>query len=97
MNLESLESFLEIYEQGSLSKAAELLYLTQPALSSRLAALEEELGVSLIERKKGVRGISFTKDGLLLAQHARKLIELDRKTKLDVQQEQHRELKSVFL
>lgn len=47
-----------LYECRSLTKAAGLLYLTQPTLTKRLQAIEEELGVTVAVR--GKRGISFT-------------------------------------
>ena len=94
MNLQNLESFLAIYEQGSLSKAAEQLYLTQPTLSSRLAALEEELGVSIIERKKGVRGMEITPDGMRLLGHVRELVALRERTENSLRIE-HREVLKI--
>ena len=50
MNLTQLEGFLAVVREGSLTKAAEKLYLTQPALSFQVKALEEELGQTLFER-----------------------------------------------
>jgi DNA-binding transcriptional LysR family regulator len=51
-----LEAFLAVAEQRSVSRAARLLYLTQPALSARLRNLERDLGTDLFDRTpKGVR------------------------------------------
>jgi DNA-binding transcriptional LysR family regulator len=50
MDLQSLRVFLSAAEHGSFSQAGEELYLTQPAVSKRMAALEEELGVRLFDR-----------------------------------------------
>ena len=52
MNQAEIDAFLAIVEQGSLTGAAEALYLTQSALSSRLESLEKETGARLIKRKK---------------------------------------------
>lgn len=61
-NLE-VEAFLSIVKTGSITKAAESLFVTQPALSRRIKALETELGYSLISRRKGVRKIELTDEG----------------------------------
>lgn len=50
MDLASLRAFVEVARQGSFSLAAESLYLTQPAISKRVAGLEEELSVRLFDR-----------------------------------------------
>ncbi len=53
MNFKRLETFIWVATLGSFRKAAERLYTTQPAISTRIAALEEELGVQLFERESG--------------------------------------------
>jgi len=50
MDTNTLHAFLAVAERGSFSLAAEQLFLTQPAISKRVAALEEELAVKLFER-----------------------------------------------
>lgn len=63
--------FLATAETGSLSAAARKLGLTQPTLSRQVAALEEELGVTLFERV-GKR-LELTETGVELLEHARKM------------------------
>lgn len=63
MNYNDITTFLTIVSSPSLSKAAESLYITQPALSHRLSNLEKELGTNLIVRQKGVRSIELTDAG----------------------------------
>lgn len=63
--------FLTTAETGSLSAAARKLGLTQPTLSRQVAALEEELGVTLFERV-GKR-LELTETGLELLEHAKKM------------------------
>ena len=63
MTIAEMEAFLTVIRRGSISAAAEELYITQPALSRRLHALEEELGYPLIQRKKGVRNVQLTAEG----------------------------------
>ena len=50
MDFYQLRSFCEIARQGSFTRAADKLFLTQPALSLQVKALEEELGEALFER-----------------------------------------------
>lgn len=61
MLMAHLESFLEVARQGSVSRAAEQLFITQPALTARLKALEGELGVELFVRSS--RGVKLTDAG----------------------------------
>ncbi|WP_205626856.1 LysR family transcriptional regulator [Pseudoponticoccus marisrubri] len=62
-------AFLVTAEEGSLSAAARALNMTQPTLGRQVAALEEELGVTLFERVG--RGLVLTRTGALLVDHVR--------------------------
>src|SRR5690554_616071 len=73
MEPNSLKAFLTIVDQGSFSEAAETLHLTQPAISKRLAVLENTLGTRLIER--GQREIRLTNAGMRLLPHARRILD----------------------
>ncbi|AOY87572.1 LysR family transcriptional regulator [Marinobacter salinus] len=73
MDSNSLSAFLSIVDQGSFSEAAELLHLTQPAISKRLAALENQLGVTLIDRSN--RQVRLTDAGARLLPHARRILD----------------------
>jgi LysR family nitrogen assimilation transcriptional regulator len=66
MELRDLRALISIAETGSLSAAARLLNLTQPALSASLQRLEEELGVILVTRHS--RGSSLTEEGKYVLQ-----------------------------
>ena len=57
MTEREIEAFLTIVRNGSISAAVEVLYVTQPALSRRIRALEQELGYQLFIRKKGLRNV----------------------------------------
>ena len=67
----SLKVFRTVAEQLSFRKAAELLLLTQPAVSLQIKALEDDLGVRLFDRAAGK--VSLTKQGAILLPHAEKL------------------------
>ena len=58
-----IEAFLTIIKTGSISAAADELYVTQPALSRRINALEKEIGYTLFKRQKGIRNIALTVEG----------------------------------
>lgn len=63
MNILNITAFLSIIGTGSVTKAAQELYVTQSTVSHRLKALEEELNTTLIIRKKGHQTISLTAKG----------------------------------
>ena len=63
MKQAEVDAFLAIVESGSLTRAAQKLYLTQSTLSSRLDCLEKELGAPLLIRKKGIRRVELTEAG----------------------------------
>lgn len=66
-------AFLVTAEEGSFTAAARALGTTQPTIGRQVAALEEELGVTLIERVP--RGIQLTPTGLELVEHIRTMVE----------------------
>lgn len=74
-----IECFLAICRHKTVSAAAQSLYITQPSLSSRLKALERELGVQLFYRSKGSREMALTHAGHEFYQLAVQYEELIRK------------------
>lgn len=76
MDIVALEVFLAVAETGSFSRAGERVFLTQPAISKRIAALESELGTRLFDRIG--RRIQLTEAGRALRARAHGLLrELD--------------------
>lgn len=71
MTLQQLYYVIVISEMGSLNKAAEVLYISQPSLTSAVQELEKELGFSLFHRTG--RGMSPTSDGLEFITYARQV------------------------
>ena len=65
------EMLLTIYEEKNISKAAQRLFVSQPALSYRIKAIEKQLNIKVFI--KGKKNISFTKEGELLVSYARKM------------------------
>lgn len=62
-----LRAFAAVARRGSFSRAAEELFISQPAVSKHVAALEAELGAQLVERRRS--GSSLTTAGEILADH----------------------------
>ncbi|MCM1190716.1 MAG: LysR family transcriptional regulator [bacterium] len=71
MTLQQLHYAIVISENGSLNKAAEILYIAQPSLSSSMQELEKELGITVFNRSG--RGVTLTADGAEFLQHAKQL------------------------
>jgi len=82
MNLRFVEAFYWVVTLKSVTRAAEKLFLTQSAMSSRIAALEEELGVLLLDRRD--RQFRLTVAGMRFATYAQKLLELQREIKTEM-------------
>ena len=67
MTQQGIEVFLAVARLGSVSAAAQALYITQPAVSRHLRALEEDLGCPLVVRGRGQRRVELTGRGRDLA------------------------------
>ena len=74
MNLRFVEAFYWVASLKSISRAADKLFLTQSAMSSRIATLEEELGVLLLDRRD--KQFKLTAAGARFLVYAQKLLEL---------------------
>ncbi|WP_241722805.1 LysR family transcriptional regulator [Raoultella sp. HC6] len=73
MDKRQLGAFICVFEERNITRAAEQLSLTQPALSATIKALEEELGTRLFVRKP--RGVEVTEDARALYPHACRMIQ----------------------
>lgn len=74
MEIRTLRYFLAVAREENMTKAAELLHVTQPTLSKALKALEEELGKKLFDRHSF--SISLTQEGVLLRDRAENLVNM---------------------
>lgn len=72
MDAEALSTFLAVHRQRGFSNAARFLHRTQPAISRRIALLEQELDVKLFERAAG--GIALSQAGRALLPHAERAL-----------------------
>jgi len=72
MNLKRLKYFVKVVDVGSLTQAADILYIAQPALSQQIATLEGEVRRQLLVRTK--RGVTPTEAGQALYRHAQVIL-----------------------
>ncbi|WP_411878833.1 LysR family transcriptional regulator [Polaromonas sp. YR568] len=82
MNLRFVEAFYWVASLKSISRAADKLYLTQSAMSSRIATLEEELGILLLDRRD--KQFKLTVAGARFLVYAQKLLDLQREVKQEM-------------
>lgn len=78
MELRVLRYYLAVAREENITRAAEILHITQPTLSRQMAELEDELNTKLFERIH--RKILLTEDGMLLRRRAEELVSLADKT-----------------
>ncbi|HIX98981.1 LysR family transcriptional regulator [Faecalicatena fissicatena] len=74
MELRVLKYFLTVAAEGNITRAADILHVTQPTLSRQLKELEDELGTALLIR--GKRSVTLTDEGFLFRQQAETIVEL---------------------
>lgn len=82
MEIRVLRYFLTVVREESITKASEVLHITQPTLSRQLSQMEEEIGVKLFER--GSRKINLTNEGILLRRRAEEILQLVDKTEKEL-------------
>lgn len=78
MEIRVLRYFLTVAREGSITRAANFLHLTQPTLSRQLQDLEKELGQKLFIR--GSHNISLTPEGMILRKRAEEIVDMVDKT-----------------
>src|SRR5437762_6275536 len=88
MELRRLEVFAKVAELSSFSRAAEALSLTQPTISEHIRALEDELGVQLLDRLG--RGATPARAGRLMLRSERRMLPLSREARQALDQFQGR-------
>ncbi len=72
MDIQQLECLIEVCKYNNFTRAANALFLSQPSISKNIAALEQELGVSLLERSR--HNVTPTKAGVYFAREAQRIV-----------------------
>ena len=85
MDIRVLQYFLAVVREENITKAAQLLHITQPTLSRQLMGLEQELGVKLFSRNN--HSITLTEEGMLFRRRAEEIVTLSEMTKQELKQE----------
>ncbi len=83
MNFQQLSTFVTVVSEGSMTAAAEKLFLTQPAVSQQIRNLEEEVNCELLVR--GVRKIKPTLQGQLLYDYSKRILQLTQQAEVALQ------------
>ena len=73
LNIRYLEYILEIYRCGSINKAAQKCFISQPHLSKILKDVEQELGFDIIQRDRS--GLTFNRNGLYFIDSVEKILQ----------------------
>ena len=84
MDIRTMQYYLAVVREGTISAAAQALHVAQPSLSRQMKELEEELGVSLFVR--GNRKITLTEEGMVLRKRAEEIAGLMRRTEEEISQ-----------
>lgn len=84
MDIRTMQYYLAVVREGTISAAAEVLHVAQPSLSRQMKELEEELGASLFVR--GNRKITLTEEGMILRRRAEEMIRLMQMTEEEIAQ-----------
>ncbi|WP_165042903.1 MULTISPECIES: LysR family transcriptional regulator [unclassified Adlercreutzia] len=82
MDIRTMQYFLAVAREGSITKAAESLHMTQPPLSRQMIELETELGVALFDRS-GKR-VALTEDGRVFRERAQEVVDLVESIRCDM-------------
>ena len=88
MDIRTMQYYLAVIREGTISAAADSLHVAQPSLSRQMKDLEEELGVTLFER--GNRRITLTEEGQILRRRAEELVRLMQLTQEEISRVKHR-------
>ena len=83
-----LNTLLRVQEEGSFTRAAEALSLTQPAVSKHIRLLEEELGVRIFNRGEGE--MKLTREGEIVAKYAKRIEVLYSNMRQSLKDQKHR-------
>lgn len=76
MDIQTLRDFVSVVQEEGISAAADVLHISQPTLSRRIADLEKQLSVQLFRRGNRAHGIELTAEGIMFYRRAQEIVEL---------------------
>jgi DNA-binding transcriptional LysR family regulator len=95
ITIQQMESLVHIVEEGSFSRAAKKVFLTQPSLSKHIKNLEESVNARIVDRRN--RGIFLTPEGKVLYDYAKKILRLRDEAKEKISRMKENESGSIFV
>ncbi|MDO9527815.1 MAG: selenium metabolism-associated LysR family transcriptional regulator [Syntrophales bacterium] len=95
ITIQQMESLVHIVEEGSFSRAAKKVFLTQPSLTKHIKNLEESIDARIVNRRN--RGIFLTPEGKILYDYAKKILRLRDEAKEKISRMKENESGSIFI
>lgn len=95
ITIQQMESLIHVVEEGSFSRAAKRVFLTQPSLTKHIKNLEDSVNAKIINRKN--MGISLTPEGKILYDYARRILKLRDEAKEKILRIKENESGSIFV
>jgi len=95
ITIQQMESLIHLVEEGSFSRAAKKMFLTQPSLTKHIKNLEESINARIVNRKN--TGISMTPEGKVLYDYAKRILRLRNEAKEKISRMKESESGSIFI
>lgn len=95
ITIQQMESLIHLVEEGSFSRAAKKMFLTQPSLTKHIKNLEESVNARIVNREN--RGISLTSEGKIIYDYSRRILRLRDEAKEKISRMKENESGSIFI
>jgi DNA-binding transcriptional LysR family regulator len=95
ITIQQMESLIHLVEEGSFSRAAKKMFLTQPSLTKHIKNLEESINARIVNRKN--TGVSMTPEGKVLYDYAKRILRLRDEAKEKISRLKESESGSIFI
>ena len=95
ITMQQMESLIHLVEEGSFSRAAKKVFLTQPSLTKHIKNLEESVNARIVDRRN--RGIFLTPEGKILYDYAKRILKLRDEAKEKISRMKENESGSIFV
>jgi len=95
ITIQQMESLIYLVEEGSFSRAAKRVFLTQPSLTKHIKNLEEAVNARIVNREN--MGISLTPEGKILYDYSRRILKLRNEAKEKILREKENESGNIFI